>query len=216
MTKLQTKDTNVTITDLLIESFNFAEVEDDAKRKKYSGPVDTATDTGQDNPFWNISLLVRIGGYCATAERSYIKGMARQDDIVKMLEDGKDFMADAYYQNEASIENAQREMLIFRDFFQDTFGSPWMGLEKYTTMLDEIFSPKTLGSSNKAEKRDKAVSALLHNRAKMTGRSVPQQEIFEDKVAEHLALKVKLPQDICKLPRDKGDKILNDSIKNIA
>lgn len=216
MTKLQTKDTNVTITDLLIESFNFAEVEDDAKRKKYSGPVDTATDTGQDNPFWNISLLVRIGGYCATAERSYIKGMARQDDIVKMLEDGKDFMADAYYQNEASIENAQREMLIFRDFFQDTFGSPWMGLEKYTTMLDEIFSPKTLGSSNKAEKRDKAVSALLHNRAKMTGRSVPQQEIFEDKVAEHLALKVKLPQDICKLPRDKGDKILNDSIKSVA
>jgi len=216
MTKLQTKDTNVTITDLLIESFNFAEVEDDAKRKKYSGPVDASTDTGQDNPFWNISLLVRIGGYCATAERSYIKGMARQDDIVKMLEDGKDFMADAYYQNEASIENAQREMLIFRDFFQDTFGSPWMGLEKYTTMLDEIFSPKALGSSNKAEKRDKAVSALLHNRAKMTGRSVPQQEIFEDKVAEHLALKVKLPQDICKLPRDKGDKILNDSIKNIA
>jgi hypothetical protein len=216
MTKLQTKDTNVTITDLLIESFNFAEVEDDAKRKKYSGPVDASTDTGQDNPFWNISLLVRIGGYCATAERSYIKGMARQDDIVKMLEDGKDFMADAYYQNEASIENAQREMLIFRDFFQDTFGSPWMGLEKYTTMLDEIFSPKALGSSNKAEKRDKAVSALLHNRAKMTGRSVPQQEIFEDKVAEHLALKVKLPQDICKLPRDKGDKILNDSIKSVA
>jgi hypothetical protein len=216
MTKLQTKDTNVTITDLLIESFNFAEVEDDAKRKKYSGPQDTATDTGQDNPFWNISLLVRIGGYCATAERSYIKGMARQDDIVKMLEDGKDFMADAYYQNEASIENAQREMLIFRDFFQDTFGSPWMGLDKYTTMLDEIFSPKALGSSNKAEKRDKAVSALLHNRAKMTGRSVPQQEIFEDKVAEHLALKVKLPQDICKLPRDKGDKILNDSIKSVA
>lgn len=216
MTKLQTKDTNITITDLLIESFNFAEVEDDAKRKKYSGPQDTATDTGQDNPFWNISLLVRIGGYCATAERSYIKGMARQDDIVKMLEDGKDFMADAYYQNEASIENAQREMLIFRDFFQDTFGSPWMGLDKYTTMLDEIFSPKALGSSNKAEKRDKAVSALLHNRAKMTGRSVPQQEIFEDKVAEHLALKVKLPQDICKLPRDKGDKILNDSIKSVA
>ena len=216
MTKLQTKDTNVTITDLLIESFNFAEVEDDAKRKKYSGPVDSSTDTGQDNPFWNISLLVRIGGYCATAERSYIKGMARQDDIVKMLEDGKDFMADAYYQNEASIENAQREMLIFRDFFQDTFGSPWMGLEKYTTMLDEIFSPKALGSSNKAEKRDKAVSALLHNRAKMTGRSVPQQEIFEDKVAEHLALKVKLPQDICKLPQDKANKILNDSIKSVA
>ena len=216
MTKLQTKDTNVTITDLLIESFNFAEVEDDAKRKKYSGPVDSSTDTGQDNPFWNISLLVRIGGYCATAERSYQKGLKRQDEIEKMLEDGKDFMADAYYQNEASIENAQREMLIFRDFFQDTFGSPWMGLEKYTTMLDEIFSPKALGSSNKAEKRDKAVSALLHNRAKMTGRSVPQQEIFEDKVAEHLALKVKLPQDICKLPRDKGDKILNDSIKSIA
>src|SRR5210317_659549 len=128
MTKLQTKDTNVTITDLLIESFNFAEVEEDAKRKKYSGPADSSTDTGQDNPFWNISLLVRIGGYCATAERSYQKGLKRQDEIEKMLEDGKDFMADAYYQNEASIENAQREMLIFRDFFQDTFGSPWMGL----------------------------------------------------------------------------------------
>ena len=155
MTKLQTNDTNVTITDLLIESFNFAEVEDDAKRKKYSGPQDTATDTGQDNPFWNISLLVRIGGYCATAERSYQKGMKRQDEIEKMLEDGKDFMADAYYQNEASIENAQREMLIFRDFFQDTFGSPWMGLDKYTTMLDEIFSPKTLGSSNNLNSRTK-------------------------------------------------------------
>lgn len=216
MTKLQTKDTNVTITDLLIESFNFAEVEDDAKRKKYSGPVDSSTDTGQDNPFWNISLLVRIGGYCATAERSYIKGMARQDDIVKMLEDGKDFMADAYYQNEASIENAQREMLIFRDFFQDTFGSPWMGLEKYTTMLDEIFSPKALGSSNKSQLKDKASSALLSIRAKKTGRTVAEQQVFEDKVAEHLALKVKLPQNICKLPQDKANKILNDSIKNIA
>jgi hypothetical protein len=216
MTKLQTKDTNVTITDLLIESFNFAEVEDDAKRKKYSGPQDTATDTGQDNPFWNISLLVRIGGYCATAERSYQKGMKRQDEIEKMLEDGKDFMADAYYQNEASIENAQREMLIFRDFFQDTFGSPWMGLEKYTTMLDEIFSPKALGSSNKSQLKDKASSALLSIRAKKTGRTVAEQQVFEDKVAEHLALKVKLPQDICKLPQDKANKILNDSIKNIA
>ena len=216
MTKLQTKDTNVTITDLLIESFNFAEVEDDAKRKKYSGPQDTATDTGQDNPFWNISLLVRIGGYCATAERSYQKGMKRQDEIEKMLEDGKDFMADAYYQNEASIENAQREMLIFRDFFQDTFGSPWMGLDKYTTMLDEIFSPKTLGSSNKSQLKDKASNALLAIRAKKTGRTVAEQQVFEDKVAEHLALKVKLPQGICKLPQDKANKILNDSIKSVA
>jgi len=216
MTKLQTKDTNVTITDLLIESFNFAEVEDDAKRKKYSGPQDTATDTGQDNPFWNISLLVRIGGYCATAERSYQKGIKRQDEIEKMLEDGKDFMADAYYQNEASIENAQREMLIFRDFFQDTFGSPWMGLDKYTTMLDEIFSPKTLGSSNKSQLKDKASSALLSIRAKKTGRTVAEQQVFEDKVAEHLALKIKLPQDICKLPKDKANKILNDSIKSVA
>ena len=216
MTKLQTNDIHTSITDLLLEGFNFAEIEDDSKRKKYSGTPSEATDTGQENPFWNISLLVRIGGYCATAERSYIKGMARQDDIVKMLEDGKDFMADAYYQNEASIENAQREMLIFRDFFQDTFGTPWMGLQKYTEMLDEIFSPKALGSSNKAEKRDKAVSALLHNRAKMTGRTVAEQEVFEDKVAEQLALKVKLPKDICKLPQDKANKILNDSIKSVA
>jgi hypothetical protein len=216
MTKLQTKDTNVTITDLLIESFNFAEVEDDAKRKKYSGPQDTATDTGQDNPFWNISLLVRIGGYCATAERSYVKGLARQDDIVKMLEDGKDFMVDAYYQNEASIENAQREMLIFRDFFQDTFGSAWMGLPKYTEMLDEIFSPKALGSSNKSERREKAVTALLASRAKLTGRTLAEQEVFENKVAELLALKIKLPQEICKLRQDKANKILNDSIKSVA
>ena len=170
MTKLQTNDVHTSITDLLLEGFNFAEIEDDAKRKKYSGTPSDATDTGQENPFWNISLLVRIGGYCATAERSYQKSMKRQDDIEKMLEDGKDFMADAYYQNEASIENAQREMLIFRDFFQDTFGSPWMGLEKYTAMLDEIFSPKALGSSNKAQLRDKASSALLSIRAKKTGR----------------------------------------------
>jgi len=216
MTKINTQDLHTSITDLLLEGFNFAEIEDDAKRKKYSGPQDTATDTGQDNPFWNISLLVRIGGYCATAERSYIKGMARQDDIVKMLEDGKDFMVDAYYQNEASIENAQREMLIFRDFFQDTFGMAWMGLPKYTEMLDEIFSPKALGSSNKAEKREKAVQALLASRAKLTGRTVAEQVVFENKVDEHLGLKVKLPKDICKLPKDKADKILNDSIKSVA
>jgi len=216
MTKINTQDLHTSITDLLLEGFNFAEIEDDAKRKKYSGPQDTATDTGQDNPFWNISLLVRIGGYCATAERSYVKGLARQDDIIKMLEDGKDYMADAYYQNEASIENAQREMLIFRDFFQDTFGSAWMGLNKYTEMLDEIFSPKALGSSNKAQLRDKAVGALIKARAKITGRTVAEQQVFEDKVAEQLALKVKLPQDICKLPKDKATKILNDSIKSVA
>lgn len=216
MTKLQTNDVHTSITDLLLEGFNFAEIEDDAKRKKYSGTPSDATDTGQENPFWNISLLVRIGGYCATAERSYQKSMKRQDDIEKMLEDGKDFMADAYYQNEASIENAQREMLIFRDFFQDTFGTPWMGLTKYTEMLDEIFSPKALGSSNKAQLRDKASSALLSIRAKKTGRTVAEQEVFEDKVAEHLALKVKLPKDICKLPQDKANKILNDSIKSVA
>lgn len=216
MTKLQTNDIHTSITDLLLEGFNFAEIEDDAKRKKYSGTPSDATDTGQENPFWNISLLVRIGGYCATAERSYQKSMKRQDDIEKMLEDGKDFMADAYYQNEASIENAQREMLIFRDFFQDTFGTPWMGLDKYTAMLDEIFSPKALGSSNKAQLRDKASSALLSIRAKKTGRTVAEQEVFEDKVAEQLALKVKLPKDICKLPQDKANKILNDSIKSVA
>jgi len=216
MTKLQTNDIHTSITDLLLEGFNFAEIEDEAKRKKYSGTPSDATDTGQENPFWNISLLVRIGGYCATAERSYQKSMKRQDDIEKMLEDGKDFMADAYYQNEASIENAQREMLIFRDFFQDTFGTPWMGLDKYTAMLDEIFSPKALGSSNKAQLRDKASSALLSIRAKKTGRTVAEQEVFEDKVAEQLALKVKLPKDICKLPQDKANKILNDSIKSVA
>jgi len=216
MTKIQTNDIHTSITDLLLEGFNFAEIEDDAKRKKYSGTPSDATDTGQENPFWNISLLVRIGGYCATAERSYQKSMKRQDDIEKMLEDGKDFMADAYYQNEASIENAQREMLIFRDFFQDTFGTPWMGLDKYTAMLDEIFSPKALGSSNKAQLRDKASSALLSIRAKKTGRTVAEQEVFEDKVAEQLALKVKLPKDICKLPQDKANKILNDSIKSVA
>ena len=71
MTKLQTNDVHTSITDLLLEGFNFAEIEDDAKRKKYSGTPSDATDTGQENPFWNISLLVRIGGYCATAERSY-------------------------------------------------------------------------------------------------------------------------------------------------
>lgn len=216
MTKLQTNDIHTSITDLLLEGFNFAEIEDDSKRKKYSGTPSDATDTGQENPFWNISLLVRIGGYCATAERSYVKSVARQDDIEKMLEDGKDFMADAYYQNEASIENAQREMLIFRDFFQDTFGTPWMGLQKYTEMLDEIFSPKALGSSNKSQLRDKASSALLSIRAKKTGRTVAEQEVFENKVAEHLALKVKLPKDICKLPQDKANKILNDSIKSVA
>jgi len=214
MTKnIQEVTVTTQITDLLLEEFNYAEVEDDAKRKKYSGIQTDATDTGQENPFWNISLLVRIGGYCATAERSYQKGIKRQDEIEKMLEDGKDFMADAYYQNEASIENAQREMLIFRDFFQDTFGSPWMGLDAYTKMLDEIFSPKTLGSSSKAQLKDKASSALIKIRAKKTGRSVAEQEVFEDKVAEHLALKVKLPKDICKLPQSKADQILNDSIK---
>ena len=81
------------ITDLWIENFNYDELEPESKSKKYSGSDKTVTDTGQDNPFWNVSLLVRLGGYVQTAENSYNKGIKRRGDIETQLENGKDWYA---------------------------------------------------------------------------------------------------------------------------
>jgi len=210
------------ITDLLIENFNYDELEPESKSKKYSGSDKTVTDTGQDNPFWNVSLLVRLGGYCSTSENSYAKGIKRRDTIEQELENGKDWYADdsdgpsIYQQNEASIENAEREMLMFRDFYEEVLGMSWQGAEKHKAKLDKIFNPTTLGSTMSGTLRKAtATDALISIRAKKSGRSYSQQIAFEESVTmfEEENNGIEVPANLCKMPMSEANKIFNGMIK---
>jgi len=213
------------ITDLWIENFNYDELEPESKSKKYSGSDKTVTDTGQDNPFWNVSLLVRLGGYCQTAENSYNKGIKRRGDIETQLENGKDWYADdtdgpsIYQQNEASIENAERDMLMFREYYEEVLGLAWEGAEKHKAKLDAIFNPSTLGRMGSGTIRKvSATEALINIRCKSTGRSFSEQKDFENKIDQFFVDHPSgvLDANIAKMPKTKGDKMLSDTIKSMV
>ena len=121
-------------------------------------------------------------------------------------------------QNMSAIVNCEKEYMMFRDFFEDTYGSDWMGEEAYKKQLDEAFSPKTLGSSSSTSRTERAESLMLKNRARKTGRSVSEQETFEHNVDQALAKNknIKLHKDICIMPMDKGQDLLNKAINSFV
>jgi len=219
MTKLNTKSNEVLISDLLLESFDYGEVEGLETQKKYSGPASSDTDTGQDNPYWNLSILLRIGSYCATAQRQLAKANERADTLAdKISQSPSDNLMNAMEQNESAIVNCEKEYLMFRDFFEDTYGSEWMGEIAYKQKLDDAFSPKTLGGSSSSARSERAEQLILKNRARKTGRSISEQETFEHQVDMFLADNggKGLHKDICSMPKDKAQGLLNDAIKTSA
>jgi hypothetical protein len=219
MTKLNTKSNEVLINDLLLENFDYGEVEGIETKKKYSGAPSNDTDTGQDNPYWNLSILLRIGSYCATAQRQLAKAHERADVLEKKIEQSPtDNLMNAMEQNMSAIVNCEKEYMMFRDFFEDTYGSDWMGEEAYKKQLDEAFSPKTLGNSSSYSRTERAESLMLKNRARKTGRSVSEQETFEHNVDQALAKNkhIKLHKDICIMPMDKGQDLLNKAINSFV
>ena len=171
MTKLNTKSNEVLISDLLLESFDYGEVEGMETQKKYSGPASNDTDTGQDNPYWNLSILLRIGSYCATAQRQLAKANERADTLAdKISQSPSDNLMNAMEQNESAIVNCEKEYLI------------------------------------------------LKNKARKTGRSISEQETFEHSVDMFLADNggKGLHKDICSMPKDKAQGLLNDAVKTSA
>ena len=219
-TVLQTENTHTKITDLLLENFDYGEIESDTKKKKYSGPASDHTDTGQDNPYWNLSILLRIGGYCANAQRQLGKANERADKLAEQIANSpSDTLMDALEQNESAIANCEAEYLIFRDFFEDTYGSEWMGEEKYKAQLDEAFSPKTLGSGTTSTARaERAETLLLKTRARQSGRSVDEQGVFEHTMDEFIFDNQgkTLPKGLATIPKTEAQDILNKLIEDSA
>lgn len=219
-TVLQTENTHTKITDLLLENFDYGEIESDTKKKKYSGPASDHTDTGQDNPYWNLSILLRIGGYCANAQRQLGKANERADKLAEQIANSpSDTLMDALEQNESAIANCEAEYLIFRDFFEDTYGSEWMGEEKYKAQLDEAFSPKTLGSGSTSTARaERAETLLLKTRARQSGRSVDEQGVFEHTMDEFIFDNQgkTLPKGLATIPKTEAQDILNKLIEDSA
>ena len=216
---------NSDIVEMFINNFNFDEVEPESKRKRYSSAPSVVTDTGQDNPFWNVSLIVRLGGYVAKDEKSYQKAIGRADNIEKELENGKDWYADdtngasIFQQNEANIENAELEMNLFRQIYEAVLDTPWEGAEKHEKHLDSIFNPATLGSMNSGSKmKNSASDAMLKIRARKSGRSLEQQKDFESRV--DTAFKdypqIGLDINICKISANKAEDMLRDAIKEAS
>tara|TARA_R100001510_G_scaffold56980_1_gene63699 strand:- start:542 stop:1288 length:747 start_codon:yes stop_codon:yes gene_type:complete len=216
---------NSNIVEMFINNFNFDEVEPESKRKRYSSAPSDVTDTGQDNPFWNVSLIVRLGGYVAKAEKSYQKAIQRADTIEKELENGKDWYADEsngasiFQQNEANIANAEMEMNLFRQIYEAILDTPWEGVDKHDKHLDSIFNPATLGSMNSGSKmKNSASDAMLKIRARKSGRSLEQQKDFESRV--DTAFKdypqIGLDINICKISANKAEDMLRDAIKQAS
>ena len=216
---------NSDIVEMFINNFNFDEVEPESKRKRYSSAPSEVTDTGQDNPFWNVSLIVRLGGYVAKAEKSYQKAIQRADSIEKELENGKDWYADEsngtsiFQQNEANIANAEMEMNLFRQIYEAILDTPWEGVDKHDKHLDSIFNPATLGSMNSGSKmKNSASDAMLKIRARKSGRSLEQQKDFESRV--DTAFKdypqIGLDINICKISANKAEDMLRDAIKEAS
>lgn len=209
--------------EMFVNNFNFDEVEPESRKKRYSSAPNPQTDTGQDNPYWNVSLIVRLGGYVAKAEKSYQKAIQRGDTIEKELENGKDWYADEsngtsiVQQNEANIENADKEQILFRGIYETILDMAWEGADAHEKLLNEIFNPATLGSSMNSGSKLKvtAQDAMLGIRARKSGRSLEQQKDFENRVDQ--AYKdyplVKLDTNICKMSSNQAEDILRDAIK---
>ena len=78
--KIKTQDVHTIITDTWIENFDMGEQEKTEYSKKYTSEfVDDHTDSGQDNPFWRLSILMRYGAYCKTAQQQLAKSYERLD-----------------------------------------------------------------------------------------------------------------------------------------
>ena len=195
-------------------------VESEIKRKKYSGAPSEFTDTGQDNPYWNLSILLRIGGYCASAQRQLGKANERADKLEDQIANSpSDTLMDALEQNESAIRNCEAEYLMFRDFFEETYGEEWMGEIAYKAKLDEAFSPKTLGSGSTTTARaERAETLLLKSRARRSGRSTDEQSVFEYSIDEYMFENkdAVLPKGLASEPRAIGQNILNKLIEQSA
>tara|TARA_R100001015_G_C4628598_1_gene188819 strand:- start:1529 stop:2260 length:732 start_codon:yes stop_codon:yes gene_type:complete len=212
--------------EMFVNNFNFDEVEPESRKKRYSSAPNPVTDTGQDNPFWNVSLIVRLGGYVAKAEKSYQKALQRSDTIEKEIENGKDWYADdangpsIVQQNEANIENAGLEQDLFRGIYETILDMAWEGADAHEKLLDQIFNPATLGSSmNSGSKlKTSASDALLKIRARKSGRSLEQQKDFESRVDQAFKdyPQLVLHNDICKISTKQAEDILRDAIKSAS
>ena len=213
--------------EMFINNFNFDEVEPESKRKRYTASPSDVTDSGQDNPFWNVSLIVRLGGYVAKAEKSYQKAIQRADTIEKELENGKDWYADdsngasIFQQNEANIENAELEMNLFRQIYEAVLDTPWEGAEKHEKHLDSIFNPATLGSMNSGSKlKNSAQDAMYKVRARKSGRTLEQQKDFEARLLQafkdYPRVEHWVDVDIAKMSADKAEDMLRKAIKDAS
>jgi len=221
--KIKTQDVHTTITDTWIENFDMGEQEKHAYSKKYTSEfVDDHTDSGQDNPFWRLSILMRYGAYCKTAQQQLAKSHERLTNIENSLaKNSSEKLLDAYDCAESAITNSEAEYLIFRDLFEATYGEQWMGSEAYSAKLDEAFNPKTLGSSNGTPPSERTEQVWLKIRGRKSGRTVEQQKVFEHNVQQYIIkhgidmIKQK-PGELETMPKKEAQDILNDLINSQA
>ncbi len=220
--KIKTQDVFTIITDSWIENFNMAEQERMEYSKQYSSQfVDDNTDTGQDNPKWRLSILMRYGAYCRTAQQQLAKSHERLATIENSLaKNSSERLLDAYDCAEAAIENSEAEYLIFRDLFEATYGEQWMGSEAYSAKLDEAFNPKTLGSSNGTPPSERTEQVWLKIHARKSGRTIEEQKVFEasmqEQIDKHGNKVTGFTKDLATMPKKDGQAMLNDFINSQA
>jgi len=220
--KIKTQDVFTTITDSWIENFNMAEQERMEYSKQYTSQfVDDSTDSGQDNPKWRLSILMRYGAYCRTAQQQLAKSHERLATIENSLaKNSSERLLDAYDCAEASIENSEAEYLIFRDLFEATYGEQWMGSEAYSAKLDEAFNPKTLGSSNGTPPSERTEQVWLKIHARKSGRTIEEQKVFEasmqEQIDKHGSKVTGFTKDLTTMPKKDGQAMLNDFINTQA
>lgn len=220
--KIKTQDVFTTITDSWIENFNMAEQERMEYSKQYTSQfVDDSTDSGQDNPKWRLSILMRYGAYCRTAQQQLAKSHERLATIENSLaKNSSERLLDAYDCAEAAIENSEAEYLIFRDLFEATYGEQWMGSEAYSAKLDEAFNPKTLGSSNGTPPSERTEQVWLKIHARKSGRTIEEQKVFEasmqEQIDKHGNKVTGFTKDLATMPKKDGQAMLNDFINSQA
>ena len=218
--KLDTRDVHTIITDQWIEHFDLGEQEDEKYAKNYtSGFADDSTDTGTNNAFWRLSILMRYGAYCKTAEQQLAKSHERVDKLAEQLAKNEtEKLLDAYECAEVSIVNCEKELVIFRDLFEHTYGEQWMGATAYSEKLDEAFNPKVLGSGSATPPSERSEQVWLKIRARKSGRSVDEQKVFEHNVFEFVKKNggELLNTKIATLPKKEAQDMLNDAINTVA
>ena len=218
--KLDTRDVHTIITAQWIEHFDLGEQEDEKYAKNYtSGFADDSTDTGTNNAFWRLSILMRYGAYCKTAEQQLAKSHERVDKLAEQLAKNEtEKLLDAYECAEVSIVNCEKELVIFRDLFEHTYGEQWMGATAYSEKLDEAFNPKVLGSGSATPPSERSEQVWLKIRARKSGRSVDEQKVFEHNVYEFVKKNggEMLNTKIATLPKKEAQDMLNDAINTVA